>query len=135
MDGIAIEYIASTPGAPSAPRLRAAWLGILAAQPGYRRLLLLQTRLPLVTDGRRRFVDLVLFDGPAAARAALASEAWRALAAADPACRDAALARLVHASPRGDLVVLLRSSPHPARGDQGGWHDHLAHAAPAAVLW
>ena len=129
MYGIAIEYARGDATASPDPLERTDCCAVFVRQPGYRR------RLALVADGGYRMVDLFLFDGPDAARAALASDGWRALAAAHPACRSAAPALLVSESPWGDLVVLLRGAVGPTRGGQACWRDHLAHAAPEAVLW
>jgi hypothetical protein len=127
MYGIAVEYATVGPSPDSADR--GACRALLLRQLGYRR------RLALVADGWRRVVDLFLFTDAHAARAALASEDWRAFAAAHPACRDAAPALLVSQSALGDRVVLLRAAPGPTRGGQACWRDHLTNAEPEAVLW
>src|SRR5262245_58238573 len=108
MYGIAVEYDPAQ-GKPLDPPARAACLDALVRRSGYRR------RLALVAECRRRIVDLFLFATPQAVTEALASDAWRALAAAHPACRDAAPALLVSESPWGDPVVVLRTAPRPTR--------------------
>ena len=129
MYGIAVEYAPGSAGESVDPLVREACRTLLVRQPGYRQ------RLALQADGWRRVVDLFLFTSPEAAHGVLADELWRAFAAAHPACRDAAPALLVHKSPWGDLVVLLRGAVGPTRGGQGCWRDHLAAAEPEAVLW
>src|SRR5689334_18168155 len=101
MYGIAIEYPAADRLATPGPQLRAACRAALLRQPGYRR------RLALQADGWRRTVDLFLFESPEAARTALASDDWRALATAYPVCQAAAPALLVSECPYGGRVVLL----------------------------
>ena len=127
MYGVAVEYGACD-GLPD-PLERANCRALLVRQPGYRR------RLTLVADGWRRLVDLILFADADAVRAALASDEWRAFVVAHPACRDAAPALLVSESAYGDLVVLLRSASGPTKGGPACWRDHLANAAPEAILW
>ena len=128
MYGIAAEYDHRGGGMPN-PLVRAACQALMVRKPGYRR------RLALMADGWRRVIDLYLFTSPEAARAALAGDDWRVLIAAYPACRDAAPALLVHESPYGDLVVLLRSSHCLTRGGQSCWRDHLISSEPEAILW
>lgn len=131
MYGIAIEYGAD--GGPPDPLARATnravCYALLMRQPGFRR------RVALMADGWHRVVDLFLFERAEAARAVLASDAWRTCVAAHPACRDAAPALLVSECPYGGRVVLLRAAVGPARGDRDCWRDHLASAEPAATLW
>jgi hypothetical protein len=129
MYGIAIEYTAANGSTTPDSLVRAAGRAALVKQPGYRR------RLALTADGWRRVVDLFLFDSPETARAALAGDDWRMLAATHPACRDAVPALLVSECPYGGPVVLLRSAPGPTRGGQACWRDHLTNAEPEAVLW
>ena len=129
MYGIAIEYVPAGGSTLPDPLVRAGCRAALVRQPGYRR------RLALMADGWRRAVDLVLFDSPEAARAALLSDDWRLMAAAHHACRDVAPALLVSECPYGGPVVLLRTAPGPTRGGQACWRDHLTSAEPEAVLW
>ena len=127
MFGVTVEYVVRD-GAPPDRLLREDCRAALVRQPGYRR------RLALVGDSWRRFVDLFLFSTPEAARAALAGDDWRALAAAHPGCH-AGPALLVSEGTYGDAVVLLRAQVGPTRGGQACWRDHLASAEPEAVLW
>ena len=120
MYGIAVEYDLGG-GTPPDPLLRDACRTSAAQQPGYRR------RLVLVADGWRRAVDLFLYATPEAATAALASSDWGE--------RTAAPALLVSECPWGGPVILLRGRVAPTRGGQACWRDHLANAAPGAVLW
>ena len=129
MYGIAIEYGPAADSPSPDPLLRVACRDVLVRQPGYRR------RLALMADSWRRIVDLYLFADADAARAALAGDEWRVLAADHHACRAAAPALLTYESPWGDLVVLLRSKIGPNGGGQACWRDHLARADPEATLW
>lgn len=128
MYGIALEYRPDQ-GGPGGHLLRATCRDTLVRQPGYRR------RLTLIADGRQRVVDFFLFATPAAVTAALASDPWRTLAAAHPACRDAAPALLVSESPWGHPVVLLRAAPRPTHGGQACWRDQLTNVEPEATAW
>lgn len=128
MFGIVVEYAAGEAGALPDPPERATCCATLVRQPGYRR------RLAIVADGWRRVADLFLFADADAARAALAGDAGRELAARS-SCRDAGPALLVSACPCGGPVVLLRGRATPTGGGQGCWRDHSVAAAPAAVLW
>jgi hypothetical protein len=126
--GLAVEYRSTTGGAPD-PLARAACHTALARQPGYLR------RLALMADGWRRIVDLFFFTDPDAAIAALASDDWRALVAAHPACRNVSPALLVSECPFGGPVTLLRGRFGPTRGGQACWRDRLIATEPGAVLW
>ncbi len=127
MHGIAVEYDTAQ-GGPADPAARATCRAHLTGQPGYRRQLALQA------DGWRRLVDLFLYDSLRAVENALASDGWRAIIAAHPACR-AAPALLVHESPHDDRVVLQRPLPESAHGDQSRCLDSFAYAEPDAILW
>ena len=127
MFGVAAEY---TPGDGSPdPTVRAACHATLACRPGYRR------RLALMANAWQRRVDLFLFADAEAARAALATTAWRELSAAHPDCRAAAPALLVAECPYGGAVTVMRSAPGPSRGGQSCWRDRLANIDPATVAW
>ena len=128
MYGIAVEYLPQGAGflwQGGAVAYRA----VMVRQPGYRR------RLALRGADWCRSVDLFLFTGPDKARAALASNDWRACVAAHPICLRATPALLVDECPLGGSVILLCSSAEPPSGDQARRRDHLVNAEPAAVLW
>ena len=127
MYGLAVEY-RSVGGVPD-PLARAACHTAIARQPGYLR------RIALMADGWRRIVDLFLFADAEAIHAVIASDDWRNLVAAHPACRNASPALLVSECPFGGPVVLLRGRFGPTHGGQACWRDRLVATEPDAVLW